>query len=221
VYNRTNPLPFTPVLTLSNPSDATRYYHAYMFIAKKRFSHNWQMQVSYTRSDAAGQVNNTGGNTTGTGTDVAAATSLWTNPNLKINTYGPGTYDAPNQFVLSGTYRIRYFGGANISANYRYTNGQPWSRTAVITGLTQGNQTVRVAQRSTAGAAALNMLDLRIEKTVSLGSPRRSVGIYVDIFNVLNKGYALAVTEASGATFGVPSSWQSARQYQAGARFVF
>jgi hypothetical protein len=191
-----------------------------MFIAKKRFSHNWQLQASYTRSDSVGIVTDSAGNTVGTGAEVGTATGLWTNPNYKINAYGPGIYAAPDQFVFSGTYRIPYFGGLNFSANYRYATGAPWSRTAVIAGLAQGNQTVRLAPRGDQRTPALNMLDLRLEKTFSLGGSR-SVGVYCDIFNTLNKGYATAMTEASGATFGVPSGWQSARQFQAGARFTF
>jgi hypothetical protein len=219
VYNLLNP-PFKPALMLTNPSDATRYYKAFMLIAKKRFSHNWQMMASYTRSDAAGQVNNAGGNTVATGVDVGT-TGLWTNPNLKINAYGPGQYDAPNQFMLNGTYRIVKLGGVNVSGTYRYADGQAWGRTATIRGLAQGNQTVRIETRGTQPADALNMFDLRVEKTFSLGSPRHVLGLYVDIFNILNKGYALAFTEASGASFGVPASWATARQYQAGARFSF
>ena len=170
VYNLLNP--GQSVLVFSNPSDATRKYTAFMLIAKKRFSHNWQLLVSYTRSNAEGQVNNIGGNTTGTGVDVGQ-TGEWANPNVKINAYGPGQYDSPNQFVLNGTFRLPYLWGANISATYRYASGSPWGRTATIRGLAQGNQTVRIETRGTQTSDPLNSLDMRIEKTFQLGSARR------------------------------------------------
>ena len=220
VYNLLNP--GKSQLLFTNPSDATRWYSSFMLIAKKRFSHNWQMLASYTFSHAEGQVGNTGGNTTGTGTEVGQA-GQWANPNVKINAYGPGVYDAPHQLVLNGTYRIKYWGGANISTTYRLATGSPWGRTATIRGLAQGNQTVRILTRGTYIAPSQNQWDMRVEKTVPLGRPGRTLGIYVDIFNVLNMGYPAAggITEASGATYGLPSSWTSARQFQAGVRFQF
>ncbi|HEY3383557.1 MAG TPA: TonB-dependent receptor [Vicinamibacterales bacterium] len=220
VYNLLNP--GKSILVFSNPSDASRKYTAIMLIAKKRFSHNWQLLASYTRSNAEGTVGNTAGTSTGTAAEVSQ-TGQWANPNAMINAYGPGIYDCPNQFSFNGTYRVSHFGGFNLSASYRYATGQPWSRTVTIRGLAQGNQSVRVEKKGTQVGAPVNSLDIRVEKTVNLGSPRRNVGVYVDAFNVLNRGWQLGggVVEASGATYGLPTAWSPARQFQVGARLTF
>ncbi len=221
VYNLDNP--GQSVLVFSNPSDATRRYTAFMLIAQKRFSHNWQLLVSYTRSKGIGNVNNFKNNNIGTGPDVGQ-TGAWANPNVLINAWGPGQFDVPNQFVLNGTYRLPYYGGFNISGTYRYASGAPYGRTATIRGLSQGNQTVRVEPRGAYTADPLNQLDVRFEKTFrvpSLGASGGTAGIYVDVFNALNHGSAQAVTESSGSSYGVPSAWASARQAGLGLRFSF
>ncbi len=221
VYNLLNP--GNILFSFTNPSDATRDYDAIMLIARKRFSHSWQMQVSYTHAKSLGQIDTTVNTSLGNGTDTGQ-TGEWANPNAKINAYGPAVFDQPNQFVASATYRLpnfKYVGGANISTNYRYGSGVPYGRTATIKGLAQGNQTVRILPRGTYRSDPQNQFDLRFEKTFPIGAPSRTAGIYVDAFNVLNNGWATAVTELSGGTYGVPNAWASARQLQIGFRFVF
>ncbi|MBE3065101.1 MAG: hypothetical protein IMZ69_08810, partial [Spirochaetes bacterium] len=218
VFNLLNP--GQKVLVFTNPDDANRHYTAFMLIAKKRFSHNWQALVSYTYAKAEGQVTNVGGNTTGAGVEVGQS-GQWTNPNVKINAYGPGNYDFPHMFVASATYRVPYLGGANVSVTYRLTSGAPWSRTATIRGLAQGNQTVRIEPRGAQRTERMNQLDMRIEKTFHLGSPTRTAGVYVDLFNLPNKGYATSMTETSGNTFGLPAGWSGGRQLMLGLRVNF
>jgi hypothetical protein len=221
VYNLLNP--GNILFNFSNPSDATRGYDAVMLIARKRFSHSWQMQVSYTHAKSLGQVDTFIGTNLGYATDTNQ-TGEWANPNAKVNAYGPATFDQPNQFVLSATYRIpnfKYIGGANISTNYRYASGLPYGRTATIKGLAQGNQTVRVLARGTYRADPQNQWDVRVEKTFPIGAPTRTAGIYLDAFNVMNKGWGTSITELSGGTYGLPAAWATARQLQIGLRFVF
>jgi hypothetical protein len=221
VYNLLNP--GNILFNFSNPGNAKRKYDGFMLIAKKRFSKNWQMQVSYTRSKSPGQIDTAAQTNVGNGVDTNQ-TGQWANPNAAINAYGPGQYDQPNLFVLSASYRLpnfRYIGGANLSTNYRYGDGVPYGRTATIRGLTQGNQTVRVEQRGTYRADPQNQWDIRFDKTWPIGSPRRTAGLYLDVFNVLNKGWATAMTEASGGNYGLPSAWATARLLQMGIRFTF
>lgn len=221
VYNLLNPGHI--VFDFANPSDAVRGYDAVILVAKKRFSHNWQMQVSYTHAKSLGQIDTFLGTNLGAATDTNQ-TGEWANPNAKINAYGPGTFDQPDQFVLSATYRLpnfRYIGGANISTNYRYASGLPYGRTATIKGLAQGNQTVRALARGTYRADPQNQWDVRVEKTFRIGAPNRTAGVYLDAFNVMNNGWGTSITEASGGTYGLPAAWATARQLQLGLRFVF
>jgi hypothetical protein len=216
VFNLLNPGQGNLVLT--NPDGAYRQYRAFQVVAQKRFSHNWQILTSYTRSTSKGNVNNDitdnyGGN---------AATSPFVNPNNAINTEGRNTHDYPNEFTLRGSYRITALGGLSVGAAYQYFSGNPWSRTATFR-LAQGNQVVRVAPRGTEPSEAFNQLDFRVDKTVTLGSPSRRLGIYVDVFNATNQGISdrARFTEGSGGTFGIPLGWVAPRTVQAALRLMF
>jgi hypothetical protein len=221
VYSLLNPGKI--FFTLTNPGDATRNYDAFMLIAKKRFSHNWQMQVSYTHSKSMGQVDDYTGTNIGTFGDTAQ-TGEWANPNARLNAYGVGSFAQPENFLFSGTYRlpsVKYVGGATISANYRVASGAPYGRLVTIRGLAQGNQSVRVESRSTYRCPVLNQFDMRFEKTFPIGSARRTAGVYVDVFNLPNAGYATAITENAGTQYGIPAGWAPGRSFQVGVRVAF
>ena len=79
---------------------------------------------------------------------------------------------------------------------------------------------VRIEPRGTRRIEASSVLDVRLEKTLPLGSGR-TAGVYFDIFNVLNQGVPLAVQEGSGAAFGQPTQWSPPRIAQVAARFRF
>ena len=102
-------------------------------------------------------------------------------------------------------------------------SGGAWGRTAVITGLRQGNQTVRIEPRGTRRIDGAGALDARIEKTFPLGSSKRTLGVYADAFNITNQGVPLAMTvvEVSGGTFSQPLQWSSPRTLQVAARVKF
>ena len=216
VYDLQNPGQGTFVLT--NPDGAYRRYRAFQVVAQKRFSHNWQLLASYTRSSSKGNVNNDitdnyGGN---------ATTGPFVNPNNAVNAEGRNTHDYPDEVTVRGSYRIEAFGGLNVGGAYRYFSGNPWSRTATFR-LKQGNQVVRVAPRGSEPSTGFNQLDFRIDKTVSLGSRSRKLGIYLDVFNATNQGISdrARFTETSGGTFGVPLGWVAPRTFQAAARLTF
>ena len=116
VYSLTNP--GNAFLQLSNPAGAFRRYDAFQLIGRKRFTHNWQAQLSYTRSKARGSVNNLINENAAGGADTGI-TGEFVNPNKAINNTGPNTLDFPNQVNLNGTYRVPYLGGVNVSAVYK------------------------------------------------------------------------------------------------------
>jgi hypothetical protein len=215
-FNVTNPGQSNLVLT--NPDGAYRRYRAFQVVAQKRFSHNWQMLASYTRSTSKGNVNNDITDNYG----GVPASNPFVNPNNAINAEGRNTHDYPNEFSFRGSYRIDAFGGLSVGAAWRYFSGNPWSRTATFR-LTQGNQVIRVAPRGTEPSEAFNQIDFRLDKTVNLGSRSRRLGIYVDVFNATNQGIAdrARFTENSGGTFGIPLGWVAPRTVQAALRLMF
>lgn len=218
VFNLQNP--GQAFFLLTNPGDATRRYDGVQLIAQKRFSRNWQLLASYTWSKTRGLANNqvtdnVGGASTG-------ETGVFANPNAAVNADGRNTLDFPHQVGLRGSYHSDLFGGFNVSGSYTWASGGAWSRTATFR-LAQGNVSVRVAPRGSEPSAATNQLDLRVEKLIPLGSRSRTLGLYVDCFNALNKGYPpqARYTEASGGTFGIPLNWAEGRAFQISGRLQF
>ena len=215
---------------LTNPDGATRKYNGAQFVAKKRYSHNWAMVANYTWSRAIGLINNNESENSAAGPDTGPSrTNVFVNPNARINAYGNAEIDFTHQVKLEGTYRVPFFGGFNVGANYQYLTGGAWGRRATIRGLAQGNETVRIEPRGTRrDEPGLSMVDMRIEKTFSLGAQSRTVSVYLDAYNLTNQGtvsfidgHGVGTIDLSGSTFGTPRQWIAPRVLRVGARLKF
>ena len=222
MYDRTNA--GNEFYQLTNPAGVYRDYNGFQIIGTKRYSHNWQLRASYTRSKTHGNVNNTFGNNAAGG-DLGTG-GVFANPNSAINADGPVAFDYTNQFKVDGTYHVPLWGGFNVSLVYQYRTGLAWGRRARVRGLTQGVETIRVEPRGTQRLPALKNLDFRIEKTWPLSGPRRTLGFYLDAFNLTNQGTfnsdsSAAVIDTSGSSYGQPNNWLSPRTLRAGIRFTF
>jgi hypothetical protein len=217
MFSLLNPGQSFPVLT--NPNGAFRRYDAVQVIGEKHISRNWQLLAAYTWSRTRGTVNAQNGENRANGTDTGR-NGVFFNPNQAINAEGRSSPDFPHQVNVQGTYFLSAWGGVNVSGSYRYLSGGAWGRVAQTTGQAQGNQNVRIEPRGTRRIDGSSTLDLRLEKTIPLGSSR-TAGLYFDIFNVMNQGVALAVQEVSGATFGQPTNWSTPRSGQVAVRFKF
>jgi hypothetical protein len=212
-------------LFLTNPDEAYRRYDGVQVIGQKRYSHNWQILAGYTWSKTRGTVNPALGANKASSFDTNSGLgATFVNPNALINANGPSGFDYTHQLTVQGAYFLPW-GGVGLSGGYNYLSGGAWGRTALITlglvGLTQG-QNVRIEPRGTRRVEGAHQLDLRIEKTFTLGASR-TLGIYADVFNVTNQGVPLALTvlESSNATFGQPTGWATPRYVQIAARFRF
>jgi hypothetical protein len=225
VFNKTNP--GHEFLLFTNPDNAFRDYDGFQLIGNKRYSNNWQANVSYTWSHARGTVDNRGStNAGGGGNQGLGQTGGFANPNHGININGDMRFDPTHAVKLEGSYRIPAFGGFNVSGVYRYTTGLAWGRLATIRNLNQGSESVRIEPIGTRRADAVNFVDFRVEKTFPIGSASRQVGVYLDLFNLNNQGVPdngvrTAVQESSGSSFGNPSAWISPRIARLGFRFTF
>jgi len=226
VYSLTNP--GNAFLVLTNPPGAFRRYNAFQLVATKRYSHDWQAQLSWTRSDTYGSVNNLINENTASGADTGMS-GEFVDPNKAINATGPSSLGFPNLINLNGTYHFRALGGFDVSGVYHYNTGGPWGRTAVITAasatpaLKQGNETVRLEPRGSRHTDALSQVDLRLTKTLPVASSARAA-IYADVFNVTNQGIVggqMLVTETSGANLGLPLAWTNPRTFQLGLKLTF
>jgi carboxypeptidase family protein/TonB-dependent receptor-like protein len=225
VFSKTNP--GHEFLLFTNPDNAFRDYDGFQLIGTKRYSNNWQAQVSYTWSHARGTVDNRGGtNSGGGGNQGLGQTGGFADPNHTINIDGNMRFDPTNAVKIDGTYRVPMFGGFNISGVYRFTTGLAWGRIATIRGLAQGSESVRIEPIGTRRADAVSVFDFRAEKTFPLGSSARQVGVYLDLFNLFNQGVIdngsrSGVQETSGSSFGNPNAWISPRLARLGFRLTF
>ena len=223
VFQKTNPGRETYLLT--NPANAHRRYTAFQAIGRKRYSHRWQLQASYTWSRAMGTVTNhwhanaamydLGGVNVGT----------FINPNVQINAYGHAPFDFTHEVKILGSYSVPLWGGVMVSGVYRAHTGYAWSRLAFVfpsrPGAARG---IRMEPRGTRRTPAVSNLDLRIEKTLRIRS--KVLGLFVDAFNLGNQGVPNAetvkpVVEQSGQSFGQPLAWVDPRSVRVGLRFSF
>ena len=225
VFNKTNP--GHEFLLFTNPDNAFRDYDGFQLIGTKRYSKNWQAQVSYTWSHARGTVDNRGStNAGGGGNQGLGQIGGFANPNHGINIEGDMRFDPTNALKIDGTYRVPWVGGFNVSGVYRYTTGLAWGRVATIRGLTQGSESVRIEPIGTRRSDPVSFLDFRAEKTFPLGASSRQVGVYLDLFNlnnqgVIDNGLRTAVLESSGTSFGNPNNWITPRTARLGFRLTF
>ena len=223
VYNLLNP--GQAQLRLTNPGDAFRRYNGLQFVMQKRFDARWQLLGSYTLSKTEGTVNTGQGESAAIGPDTGQS-GAFANPNRAINRLGNAEHDFTHQFKLEGTYRVPTWGGIDVSAVYMVVSGGAYGRTLTITGLAQGNETIRVEPRGTRRTEALNELDLRVVKTIPFGRRSQSLSVFLEGFNMLNQGtsitrFANPVFEASGSNFGLPRSWIDPRTAQIGLKVAF
>ena len=80
--------------------------------------------------------------------------------------------------------------------------------------------TLRLEERGTQQGTAINVVNLRTSKSLSLGSGRR-VALDVDLFNLFNSSAPTAAGFASGPTFGYVTDVLLARLARLGVRFQF
>ena len=220
VYSRANP--GEERFVYENPPDAWRRYAALQLVARRRYARGWQLQASYTRSKAWGTVSNRW-HTNASRFDLGNP-GLYVNPNMRINADGRANFDPLNEFKALGSVRLPWAGGVTFGGVYRYNTGYAWGREAQFrTG--SGNARVKVEPRGARRAAPVNLLDLRVEKQVSLGASRK-LGVYLDVFNVANVGtvdstVANAIVMLSGANLGTPQAWVDPRTASIGARLTW
>lgn len=220
LFNVSNP--GNQFLLYTNPKEAFNRYDAVQVVARKRYTRNSQLQASYTWSKNRGTVGNRW-HVNAARFDLGAP-GRFVDPNFFINAYGRATFDPTHEAKILGTYRIPLWNGFNLSAVYRYTTGQAWGRRTRFTGLRQGQRVVRIEPQGTRRLPAINRLDLRAEKTLTLRG--RTIGLFFDAFNLTNQGVpdsdrTNAVVDFSGDRFGEPDFWVDPRMLRVGIRFTF
>jgi hypothetical protein len=222
---------------LSNPPEAEAKYRGVEFIARKRFSHNWQFFGSYLFGKGEGNI--------GTHFNDGIGFNV-TNPNQLTNSFGPLSLDSTHQIKLNASYHIPFGimlgmsyvgmtgypmrsyvseigGGFGGSSYYQFTRGVDYPlRDANGVQYTESAIVMPIDARGTRRVDFRNMLNVRGEKTFLLGGERR-LALLVDVLNLLNSS---AVTHVQAqriefVNYLLPELIESPIRARIGIRFLF
>jgi hypothetical protein len=195
--------------TLQNDPLEDQSYKSLEVAASKRLSKGWQFLASYsvTRRHEPIIANTGGGNTPMFVTD---------DPNARINA-SDNTWERTGK--LSGSYVLPY--KVMLSMNYLYQTGMPWGRTVLVTGgPSTPSAIVRVEPIGTRYLPSLNLLDIRIEKSIRVANGK-NLSVRGNIFNATNSNIVTGATMQSGPKFLLPSSILQPRILELSASFNF
>jgi len=182
-YNNLDPYRHSE-LYIVNPPGAERKYDGLEVTLNKRYSHGWSLNASYVYANSRGLIALNRNDIDGT--QSLGTSDLWVNPNAHINAEGRFPYERRHQLKITGLVNGPW--GISIGGYFRHLSGQRWTRyiTSSFLGLklNQLTETIKAEQRGTNGYPAINILDLRLQKTFKLGKIR--LNLFADIFNVFN-----------------------------------
>jgi hypothetical protein len=190
------PYPGPRVLVLSNPPDAWRQYDALQLIARKRLSHGWQMEASYTASRSKGTVGNEA-NTNAAWASLSPG-GIGADGRTRGTAFGRSVFDFSEAKAIA-TYDAPWLGGFRVGTVFRWRNGTRWHR--LVNVRTPVFDFVPAEQPNSRRTPNVQSLDLRIEKTFAIPRAAGKLGVYVDVFNVANIGRARAFIRLSGPAF--------------------
>ncbi len=144
------------------------------------------------------------------------------NPNLLINNRGAIGYDS--RYQIRGGFSYRLPAEFQFSGSIREAQGLPQVRnyvvtTSIVPGLTQVNQTVKVAPNGEFRYPWVNLVDLRVTKSFRFGGVR--VEPTVDLFNVFNNNAVTSAVTTVGPSLGRPSAIVMGRLLRIGGHLTF
>jgi hypothetical protein len=202
-----------PVVNQTRNSDLnTGDFHTFEITGTKRMSNRWSALISYgwTKSYDNGFSAFQG--------NAVRQNTLPATPNDLINTDDGRFEYTRSNFKLSGTYQAPW--GVNVSPMVRYQQGFPFGRTFAASGFFVGNVRVLAEPMGTQRQDAIVITDLRVEKEVGLGTTRK-LGIFFDLYNMLNANPAQNLQWSSGTSYDRPLSVVPPRLARIGAKLTF
>ena len=145
--------------------------------------------------------------------------SLYDNPNTFIFSKGRLRFDRAYTARLGVSFPLPL--GFRLAGLAKYYDGQPFSRKIIVTGFNQGPFYVQAFSRGVARYEFNMTIDLRLEKSMALGSARGRV--FVDAYNVFNWANATEEYDGTGPEFLLRNATevQSPRVIRIGVRYEF
>jgi len=174
---------------VNRDSSRDDYSNSLEFAAKRRMANRWSFEGSYM---ATKSHNWRVGYASSPNDDIFALDSTW-----EWAVRAAGSYELPRRVILSAFYTATR--GQVGQRDYLFRSADPDGKGAA---LVQGNVRVPVEPFGSQHGPARTNLNLRISKRVSLGA-RRTLGVDVDIVNVLNTNVPWRIQYQSGTTFGI------------------
>ena len=210
------------IIQLSNRDQMEATYKGAHFQINKRMSNRWQGTVGLTLSKAEGRL----GTSTARVSPVSNGNSTAgdfgrPNPNDITNSDGLLIWDRPVLFKGQIVYELGW--AMTLAGNYMYQSGKPWGREVRFNGLVPGATRVLYEPfNDDRRVAALNGLDLRLEKALRFGGTAEGAvfGDFLNVFN--NDAFENLVDRRQVSTnFGVPTRYVLPRRLMLGAKFRF
>jgi hypothetical protein len=198
--------------TLTNPDDATATYEG--------LETSWTMRtrpvemifgaLAYrTRTWAAnrgfGPLEN----------DQSVLGEVFENPNARPLVQGSNFFDRSYVGKLAGT--IHLPAGFHFGFSARYQDGQPFARVVVVPDVTVGPEMVHAYRTGRTRYTYTLTLDLRLQKTMTLGG--RSAAVFLDVFNATAHRNEVGEDAATTPLFRRSTFAQPPLTLRIGARF--
>jgi hypothetical protein len=172
---------------LTNPEGYSVTYNGVVLAVHKRRSQRWDARGSYTFSKAYGLLASSG--TTAAGAQLSTVSppqplTFGRDPNDLINARGRLPNDRPHVVRGLGSIDIPWV-DVSLAANFQHFSGKPWAATALVDLPQNNQQRVLLEPRGSRRLSSQSLLDLRVSKTVRMGSLGR-MEFLVDVLNALN-----------------------------------
>jgi outer membrane receptor protein involved in Fe transport len=197
--------------TLINDPKADQTYKSFEIAASRRLVKRWQFMASYSATKKHIPLVGNVGTPTGT--------------TLYANTYDPNAeiFAADDTWEWlargSGSYVLIY--DILLSANYEHRSGTAYARQVSFTGGKQiPSITLNVEPIGTQRLPNINILDFRVEKTVSFAR-RHKATVRLNIFNALNSNAVTSQGTLSGSSYGIPTAILPPRTYEFSVSYRF
>lgn len=184
-------------------------YYTWEATGTKRMSNRWSLSATFTY-----RLNQDNG-TTYYGNKVRDDENP-RNPNELINTTDGRYVFTTWSGKLSGTLDSKWW-GLRFTPTLRHQSGQPYGR-FFLARLNYGNAVRILAEpMDTHRQDNMTLLDIRVEKGITVGS--RRLGLFFDVYNITNANPSQNISWSSGSSYLRPNSILSPRIARFGMKF--
>lgn len=137
--------------------------------------------------------------------------------NAQSDVRGQLFQDRSHVVKIAGIYRLP--AQISVGAFARYQDGQPFSRVIVVPGLNQGPSLVRAYRNGGAAFTYTGTLDVRVQRTLTVG--RADVTAGLDVYNVPNLRKEVSEYVVAGTRFRAPTELQPPRAALVSVRVAY